>query len=155
MDVEEEGGMDGWGMKQQWGTEKPEDKLVLIVDDDEAVWDILYFVVRKEGFRVEKATDGEEAMVKAGLLHPDLIVLDLMLPKAGGYEVLRGLQTDHTANIPIVIVSGRRLDHTTRDILKTEPNVKEFLEKPVSPNTLRAVLHGILKTKPGGQGDER
>lgn len=124
----------------------PEGELVLIVDDDEAVWDILCFIVSSEGFRVEKAVDGTEAMTKAKLLRPALIILDLMLPKAGGYEILRELQTDHTADIPIVIVSGRRLDRTTLDILKNEPNVKEFIEKPVSPQLLKGVLHGVLGT---------
>ena len=133
-------------MNGQQQSGNPEEKLVLIVDDDESVWDILYFIVRKEGFRVEKAVDGDEAMAKAKLLRPSLIILDLMLPKTGGYEILRELQTDHTAKIPIVIVSGRRLDRTTLDILKNEPNVKEFIEKPVSPQALRGVLHSILGT---------
>ncbi len=131
-----------------------EEKLVLIVDDDESVCDILCFIVRKEGFRVEKAVDGEEAMAKARLLHPSLIILDLMLPKTGGYEILRELQTDHTANIQVVIVSGRRLDQTTLDILKNEPNVKEFIEKPVSSQALRGVLRSILGGRRLDEGEK-
>lgn len=133
--------MDG---KRQDGT--PEEKLVLIVDDDESVWDILQFIVRKEGFRAERAADGEEALDKTRLLRPALVILDLMLPKSGGYEILRELQTDHTAAIPIVIMSGRRLDRTTLAILKSEPNVREFLEKPVDPQALKSVLNSLLGT---------
>lgn len=126
----------------------PEDKLILIVDDDESVWDVLYYIVRKEGFRVEKASDGAEAMEKARLLHPALIILDLMLPGSGGFEVLRELQAEDTLDIPIILVSGRRMDLSTLEMLKHESNVKEFLEKPVKPQVLAALLHSLLKTRP-------
>ena len=126
----------------------PEEKRILIVDDDEAVWDLLYYIVRKEGFMVEKASDGEEAINKARLLHPALILLDLMLPKLGGFEILRELQEDDTANIPIVIVTSRCMDRSTEEMLKREPNVKDFLEKPVKPQVLAALLHALLKTHP-------
>jgi len=129
----------------------PEDKLILIVDDDESVWDVLYYIVRKEGFRVEKASDGAEAMEKARLLHPALIILDLMLPGSGGFEVLRELQAEDTLDIPIILVSGRRMDLSTLEMLKHESNVKEFLEKPVKPQVLAALLHSLLKTRPRGK----
>lgn len=129
----------------------PEDMRILIVDDDESVWDVLYYIVRKEGFRVEKASDGAEAMEKARLLHPALIILDLMLPKSGGFEVLRELQAEDTLDIPIILVSGRRMDLSTLEMLKHESNVKEFLEKPVKPQVLAALLHSLLKTRPRGK----
>lgn len=126
----------------------PEDKLILIVDDDESVWDVLYYIVRKEGFRVEKASDGVEAMEKARLLQPALIILDLMLPVSGGFEVLRELQAENTSGIPIILVSGRRMDQSTLEMLRNESNVKGFLEKPVKPQVLAALLHSLLKTRP-------
>lgn len=129
----------------------PEDMRILIVDDDESVWDVLYYIVRKEGFRVEKASDGTEAMEKARLLHPALIILDLMLPGSGGFEVLRELQAEDTLDIPIILVSGRRMDLSTLEMLKHESNVKEFLEKPVKPQVLAALLHSLLKTRPRGK----
>jgi len=129
----------------------PEDMRILIVDDDESVWDVLYYIVRKEGFRVEKASDGTEAMEKARLLHPALIILDLMLPGSGGFEVLRELQAEDTLDIPIILVSGRRMDLSTLEMLKRESNVKEFLEKPVKPQVLVALLHSLLKTRPRGK----
>lgn len=126
----------------------PEEKLIIIVEDDESVWDMLYYIVRKEGFIVEKATDGEEALNKARLLHPALILLDLMLPKRGGFEVLRELQDGDTSDIPIVLVSGRSMDRSTLEMIKREPNVKEFIEKPVKPQVLAALLHALLRTHP-------
>ncbi|KAF0124961.1 MAG: two-component system OmpR family phosphate regulon response regulator PhoB [Elusimicrobia bacterium] len=130
-----------------------EEKTVLIVDDDSEVWDLLYYIVRKEGFRTEKASDGEEALEKARSMSPSLILLDLMLPKLSGFELLRELQEENTADIPIVLISGRHMDQSTLDLLKREPNVKEFLGKPVKPQTLTAMLHSLLGTRPaGGEG---
>lgn len=127
---------------------RPADKLVLIVDDDESVRDLLEFIVKKEGFRVEKAADGEEALAKARSANPDIILLDLMLPKFGGFEILRELQSDETSTIPIVIITGRYTDRSTSDMIKQEPNVKDFLEKPVKPQILSVLLHKLLRTQP-------
>ena len=130
------------------GYTNPADKLVLIVDDDDAVRDLIEFVIKKEGFKVDKAADGEEALQKARQISPDLILLDLMLPKFGGFEILRELQNDETVNIPIVIITGRYTDRSTSDMIKQEPNVKDFIEKPVKPQALAAVVHKLLKTQP-------
>ena len=130
------------------GSDNPASKLVLIVDDDESVRDLIEFVVKKEGFRIEKAVDGEDALQKARKLTPDLILLDLMLPKFGGFEILRELQSDETAGIPIVIITGRYTDRSTSDMIKQEPNVKDFIEKPVKPQILTALIHKVLRTQP-------
>jgi DNA-binding response OmpR family regulator len=127
---------------------RPADKLVLIVDDDESVRDLIEFIVKKEGFRIEKAADGEEALSKAKAVNPDLILLDLMLPKYGGFEILRELQADETAGIPIVIITGRYTDRSTSDMIKQEPNVREFIEKPVKPQILTSLMHKLLHTQP-------
>jgi len=130
------------------GFANPADKLVLIVDDDESVRELIEFVVKKEGFRADKAVDGEEALQKARQISPDLILLDLMLPKFGGFEILRELQSDETVSIPIVIITGRYTDRSTSDMIKQEPNVRDFIEKPVKPQILSALLHKLLKTQP-------
>lgn len=127
---------------------KPQDKLVLIVDDDDSIRDLLEFVVKKEGFKIEKAADGKSALEKAKNLNPDLILLDLMLPGYGGFEILRELQSYETASIPIIIITGRYADRTTIELIKQEPNVKEFVEKPIKVNILSSLIHKILKTKP-------
>jgi len=134
--------------KNRPGFGNPEEKLILIVEDDDSVWDLLYYIVRKEGFKTEKASDGKEALDKARTLHPQLILLDLMLPKCGGFEIARELQEGDTLNIPIVIVSSRSMDRSTLEMLKQEPNVKDFLEKPVKSQVLAALLHTLLKTRP-------
>ncbi len=127
---------------------KPADKLILIVDDDDSVRELLEFIVKKEGFRIDKASDGEEALSKARTTNPDLILLDLMLPKFGGFEILRELQSDDTGTIPIVIITGRYTDRSTSDMIKQEPNVRDFIEKPVKPQILTSLIHKLLKTQP-------
>ena len=128
----------------------PATKRLLIVDDDDSVRDLLEFVARKEGFQVDKAVDGQEALQQAEKVRPDLILLDLMLPKYGGFEVLRKLQAGDNANVPIVVISGRFADKTTIDMIRQESNVVEFLEKPIRPPQLIAIVHRILSTKPKG-----
>ncbi|MCK5106117.1 MAG: response regulator [Elusimicrobiales bacterium] len=127
--------------------QNPEDKLVLIVDDDDSVRELLEFIIKKEGFKIEKAADGQEALDKARKCSPDLILLDLMLPKYGGFEILRELQAD-AGDIPIIIITGRYTDRSTSDMIKLEPNVKDFIEKPVKPPVLTALLHKLLNTQP-------
>jgi len=135
-------------MEHNEGFGRPSDKLVLIVDDDEAVRDLIEFIVKKEGFNIEKAEDGEEALKKARSVNPDLIMLDLMLPKFGGFEILRELQSDDTGSIPIVIITGRYTDRSTSEMIKQEPNVRDFIEKPVKPQVLSALIHKLLHTQP-------
>ena len=131
-------------------SDKPaREKLVMVVDDDDSVRELLEYVIKKEGFAVVKAVDGEEALAKIESLPPDLIVLDLMLPRYGGYEVLRRLQNGaRTAGIPIVVITGRYTERTTTEMIRQESNVVEFLEKPIKTNVLAALLHRILKTQP-------
>jgi CheY-like chemotaxis protein len=125
-------------------------KLVLVVDDDDSVREMLEFIVKKEGFRVETAADGEEGIQKAEKLNPDLIVLDLMLPRYGGFELLRQLQAGEQKRIPIVVVTGRYTDRSTADLIRQESNVVEFLEKPVKPAVLGQALQRIIgKTAKG------
>jgi len=130
------------------GSASPASKLVLIVDDDEAVRDLIEFVVKKEGFRIDKACDGEDALQKVRKLSPDLILLDLMLPKFGGFEILRELQSDETVNIPIIIITGRYTERSTSEMIRQEPNVKDFIEKPLKPQVMLSSIHRILKTRP-------
>jgi two-component system response regulator VicR len=120
-------------------------KLVLVVDDDDGVRELLGFLVQKEGFRVDFAVDGEDGYRKAESLRPDLILLDLMLPRYGGFELLRQLQSSDLKGVPIVIVTGRYTDRTTADMIRQESNVLEFLEKPVKPQVLSAALSRALR----------
>ena len=110
-------------------------KEILVVDDEKDIVDAIEYNLKNEGFKVAKSYDGLTAVKMAREKLPVLIILDLMLPKAGGFEVLRELQEGDTSGIPIVLVSGRHMDRSTFEMLKRESNVKEFLEKPLNPPT--------------------
>jgi DNA-binding response OmpR family regulator len=122
-------------------------KLVLIIDDDEGVRELLTFLVKKEGFRAENAVDGEDGVQKAERFRPDLIILDLMMPRYGGFEVLRQLQSGDLKKVPIVVVTGRYTDRSTSEMIRQESNVVDFLEKPLKPNVLGATLTRLLKPR--------
>ena len=127
---------------------EPSSKLILLVDDDESLLDLMEHVVQKEGFRTDRATDGNEALRKAEALSPDLIVLDFMLPGMGGYEVVRELQASGNGSIPIVVITGRHMDRKQIEMVRMESNVREFMEKPLRPAIMAATLHSVLKTRP-------
>lgn len=127
---------------------KPADKLVLIVDDDESMLELMDHLVKREGFRTERASDGKEALRKVAALNPDLLLLDLMLPGMGGYEVLRQLQAEGSGGIPIIIITGRQMDRQAVEMFRLESNVKEFLPKPVRPAIVASHLHRLLRTTP-------
>ena len=126
---------------------RPKDKLVLLVEDDESLLDLMQHVVSKEGFRTERAADGNEALRKVAAAKPDLIVLDLMLPGVGGYEILREMQSMGAGDIPVIVVTGRSMDRQAVAAVREESNVKEFMEKPVRPNLLANTLHRLLGTR--------
>ena len=143
------------GRPAEEGLRNPQDFLVMIIDDDDSVRELLEFIVKKEGFKVDSAADGEEGLNKIRSLLPNLVILDLMLPRYGGFEVLRQLQNAETGHIPIVIITGRYTDRTTSEMIRQESNVMDFLEKPIKPQVLGIALHKILKTRPpelGGVG---
>lgn len=126
----------------------PADKLVLIVEDDDAIMELMEYMVTRAGFKVEKAGDGEVGLWKAQNLSPDLILLDLMLPKFGGFDLLKELQVDKTVHIPVVIITGATSEFSKEEKLRLEPNVRDFMQKPVDQPVLTALLHKLLNTKP-------
>lgn len=122
------------------------EKLILIVDDDADVCALLKEVVAFQGFQVQVARNGDEAVEKISQRRPDLLLLDLMLPPAGGFDILHRLQTSH-AKVPVIIMTARYTDETTAALLKQEPDVIEFFEKPINLDALGERLHKALKTR--------
>lgn len=126
----------------------PKTKKVMIVDDDESLLELLGVVIQREGFQIVTVANGDEALRKAPQSMPDLILLDMMLPQRGGFEVLRQLQTGEAGRIPVVVMTGRYTEATTGDMIRQEPNVVDFLTKPIKPPLLTNLIHKLLKTRP-------
>ena len=82
-------------------------KKVLIVEDDQLIFSILSREISEAGFQVSNAYDGEQAIIITKDTHPDLVLLDILLPRKNGFEVLEALKADpDVANIPVVILSN-------------------------------------------------
>jgi two-component system, OmpR family, alkaline phosphatase synthesis response regulator PhoP len=122
-------------------------KRVLVCDDEPYIVESVSYVVRKAGFEVETAEDGEEALASAKRTHPDLIFLDIMMPKMSGYEVCRRLKEDPaTRGAYIVMLTARGQEEDERRAL--DMGADEFMTKPFSPRKMRAKLHEVLGNGP-------
>src|SRR5215470_14000598 len=119
---------------------------VLIVDDDPMNRDILHTLLEAQGLVSVMATDGEEALTVAQETQPDLILLDVMMPKMDGIEVCRRLKSDPTLPfIPIIMITARA---DSKDIVAgLEAGGDEYLTKPVDPDALVARVKSMLRIK--------
>lgn len=122
---------------------------VLVVEDEEALSQLLKYNLEKEGYRVSVAKDGEEAMVVADEVKPDLILLDWMLPKAPGIEVCRQLRArQDTRNTPIVMLTAR--DEESDRIRGLDTGADDYISKPFSMVELLARLRAVMRRiRPG------
>jgi len=116
-------------------------ELILVVDDEKTLVKALSFNLEKEGFRVEQAYDGEEALQKVFDLKPDLVVLDLMLPEIDGFEVCRRIRKK--MEIPIIMLTARSED--IDKVLGLELGADDYLTKPFNSRELVARIKAILR----------
>jgi DNA-binding response OmpR family regulator len=114
---------------------------ILVVDDEANIVDLVTLYLEREGFRVESATDGQEALDKIRVDEPDLIVLDIMLPEVDGFEVCR--QTRATSEVPIIMLTAR--DDDIDKIVGLELGADDYLTKPFNPRELVARVKAILR----------
>jgi two-component system, OmpR family, alkaline phosphatase synthesis response regulator PhoP len=120
---------------------------ILVVDDEIYIVHILDFSLGMEGYEVVTALDGEEGLQKALETKPDLIVLDIMMPKMDGYETCKALKADErTKTIPVILLSakGRNVDMQTG----YDVGADEYITKPFSPRKLVDRINAML-----GQAD--
>jgi two-component system alkaline phosphatase synthesis response regulator PhoP len=116
---------------------------ILVVDDEIYIVHILDFSLGMEGYEVVTALDGEEALQKVKEATPDLIVLDIMMPKMDGYETCKALKADDaTKNIPVILLSakGRNVDMQTG----YDVGADDYITKPFSPRKLVDRINAML-----------
>ena len=122
---------------------------VLVVDDEADLVRILQFGLQSIGYQVETASDGQEALKKARETKPDIILLDLMLPKLDGYKVCRLLKfDDRYKNIPIIILSARTQEGD--QLLAMEMGANRFMTKPYDFAEVLSHIETLLKSVPTG-----
>ncbi len=120
--------------------DRPDRKTVLVVDDEPAIRKLLRQVLTDAGYRVAEAADGMEAIDKARELKPDLITLDVMMPRMGGYEAAAVLKTDPTTeDIPLLVLSA-----TESHVRGRQLGVDHYLAKPADPEVLLGHVDALL-----------
>lgn len=116
-------------------------KKVLVVDDEKPISDIIKFNLEKEGYEVLIAYDGEEALARVEADDPDLIILDLMLPKIDGLEVAKRVRVKHST--PIIMVTAK--DSELDKVLGLELGADDYVTKPFSNRELVARVKANLR----------
>lgn len=114
---------------------------ILIVDDDENICELLRLYLEKDGFVTLVANDGEEAVRKASLYAPDLILLDIMLPKLDGWQVCR--QIRKTSETPIIMLTAK--GETFDKILGLELGADDYVSKPFETKEVIARIKAVLR----------
>ena len=116
---------------------------ILIVDDEPNIVISLEFLMKKEGFEIAVANDGEEALAKVASFAPDLILLDVMMPKKSGFEVCEALRADPAnANLQIVMLTAKGRDTEVAKGLAIGANA--YVTKPFSTKELVAMVKSML-----------
>ncbi|MCL6448452.1 MAG: response regulator transcription factor [Armatimonadetes bacterium] len=114
---------------------------ILVVEDEEPVRELVSVYLRREGFRVETAEDGEKALAMVRSFVPDLILLDLMLPRLDGWTVCREIRKTLTVPIIMLTAKGEESDR----ILGLELGADDYITKPFSPREMVARVKAVLR----------
>lgn len=121
-------------------------KRVLVVDDERHIVRLVQVNLERQGYEVLTAYDGVECLEKAKAERPDLIVLDVMMPRMDGFEALQRLKTDpETSHIPVIMLTARAQD---RDVLKGyQYGADLYLTKPFSPLELISLVKRVFESQ--------
>jgi DNA-binding response OmpR family regulator len=116
-------------------------RTILVVDDDHKMVDLIRLYLEKDEYRVLVAYDGRQALETARLLHPDLIILDLMLPKIDGLDVCRTLRAE--TDTPIIMLTAKTTEEDK--LIGLDLGADDYVTKPFSPRELMARLRAVLR----------
>jgi len=114
---------------------------ILVVDDEKNIVELVRLYLEKEGYHVEDACNGAEALAKVKSLQPALVVLDLMLPEVDGWEVCRRVRGE--SDTPIIMLTAR--DDDVDKIVGLEMGADDYLTKPFNPRELAARVRAVLR----------
>jgi two-component system response regulator VicR len=123
---------------------------ILVVDDEPPIVDLLSYNLRRANYEVVTAVDGEDALVKARKEAPDLIILDLMLPRVDGLEVCRALRRER--DVPIIMLTAR--DSEVDRVVGLELGADDYVVKPFSVRELMARVKNVLRRAEPRQVEE-
>ena len=120
-------------------------KTILIADDEQNIIRLVQMNLERHGYKVVTAADGREALQQLAVMHPDLVVLDVMMPYVDGFEVLKRMKEDPLTNdIPVIMLTVKAQD---ADVFEAEARGADvYLTKPINPNELIAFVNRVLET---------
>ena len=119
-------------------------KKILIVDDEKDILEFLSYNLKKEGFSIYTASDGSEGLEKAKKIKPDLIIVDLMMPKMNGIEMCENIRNDKKlSNVIILFLTARSEDYT--QIAALDSGADDFIKKPIKPKLLISKVKSIMR----------
>ena len=124
---------------------------ILVVDDEKHIVQLVKLYLGNEGYHVETAYNGREALDKVRQLRPDLIVLDLMLPELGGLEICRQLRQE--TDVPIIMLTAR--DEPEDRVAGLELGADDYVTKPFNPRELAARVKAVLRRTAGMGAGQR
>lgn len=117
---------------------------LLIVEDEPDILELLMYNLRREGYEIQTAEDGEQALSKVNAFKPDLIILDLMLPRIDGLEVCRRLKSNNdTKLIPIIMLTAK--SEETDVVLGLGLGADDYISKPFRPKELLARIQSVIR----------
>jgi len=116
-------------------------KKILVVDDEKKIVEIIKAYLEKEGYTVATAYDGKTALETVKAQHPDLLILDLMLPQVSGWDVCREIRRDST--VPVIMLTAR--DDVTDKIIGLELGADDYMTKPFDPKELVSRVRAVLR----------
>ena len=119
----------------------PQNAHILICDDDPVVHESLKIYLQNEGYTYASAFDGEEALRQVEQCKPDLMVLDIMMPKLSGIDVCRRIRADHSLPIIMLTAKGEEIDR----VLGLELCADDYIVKPFSPREVVARIKAVLR----------
>jgi two-component system, OmpR family, response regulator RegX3 len=124
---------------------------ILVVDDEQSYRDALTIALEREGFRVEVAADGQEAITRFDEAQPSLVLLDVMLPEMSGLDVCRELRT--RSRVPIIMVTARNAEIDA--VVGLEIGADDYVTKPFRLRELVARVRAALRRMPAGDDDDK
>jgi two-component system response regulator ResD len=119
---------------------------VLVIDDEPRILEVVQKYLTREGYQVETARDGEAALMNFSAHNPDIIVLDLMLPKIDGLEVFRRMRA--RSSVPVIMLTAK--GEETDRVVGLELGADDYMTKPFSPRELVARVKAVLRRATSG-----
>ncbi len=127
---------------------------ILIVDDEPDILEFLQYNLEKEGFMVEIAIDGEEGLIKAHSKIPDIVVLDIMMPRMDGFEVCKVMRKDPKFDNTIITFLTAK-DEDFSQIAALDLGGDDFITKPVSPRVFTSRIKALLRRHRGNESNSQ